>query len=87
MQLCGFEPYEAIRSATSVAARAIGVADHVGSLEPGKLADLLVVRGNALDVVGTLRDRSNLVPVMKGGTPRAQDPLLAAFPEELPLSY
>lgn len=87
VQLCGFEPYEAIRSATSVAALAIGAADHVGSLEPGKLADLLVVRGNPLDGVGILRDRTTLVTVMKGGTRLAQDPLLAAFPEELPLSY
>ena len=43
----GMSPLQAIEAATSLAARACGVADIVGSLEPGKEADLLVVHGNA----------------------------------------
>ena len=43
----GMSPLQAIEAATSIAARACGVADLVGSLEPGKEADLLVVHGNA----------------------------------------
>lgn len=43
----GFSPAEALRSATLHGAEALGVADRKGSLEPGKDADVLVVAGNA----------------------------------------
>jgi imidazolonepropionase-like amidohydrolase len=42
----GFHPLEVIRSATLSGAQALGVADRVGSLEPGKLADMVVVNEN-----------------------------------------
>ncbi len=42
----GFHPLEVIRSATLAGAQALGVADRVGSLEPGKLADMVVVKEN-----------------------------------------
>ncbi len=42
----GFHPLEVIRSATLAGAQALGVADNVGSLEPGKLADMVVVKEN-----------------------------------------
>jgi hypothetical protein len=42
----GFHPLEVIRSATLEGAEALGVADRVGSLEPGKLADMVVVGEN-----------------------------------------
>ncbi len=42
----GFHPLEVIRSATLAGAEALGVADRVGSLEPGKLADMVVVKEN-----------------------------------------
>lgn len=44
----GFHPLEVIRAATLNGAQALGAADHIGSIEAGKLADLLVVAENPL---------------------------------------
>ena len=44
----GFHPLEVLRSATLWGAETLGVADQVGSVEPGKLADLVVVEANPL---------------------------------------
>lgn len=48
MVAAGMSPMAAIMAATSVAARACGVDGEVGSLEPGKVADVVVVRGDPL---------------------------------------
>lgn len=45
----GFHPLEVIRSATLLGAQALGVADQIGSVEPGKLADLVVVGENPIE--------------------------------------
>jgi Amidohydrolase family len=42
----GFHPLEVIRAATLKGAEALGMADKVGSIEPGKLADMVVVGEN-----------------------------------------
>ena len=42
-------PMEAIVSATRTNAELIGMLDQLGTLEPGKLADLIVVDGNPLE--------------------------------------
>lgn len=60
----GQSAMEAIRSATSVAAELIGRDDRVGSIEPGKLADLVAVDGDVLEDVSRLED---VAFVMKGG--------------------
>jgi imidazolonepropionase-like amidohydrolase len=44
----GFHPLEVIRSATLSGAQALGQADRLGTIEPGKLADLVVVAENPL---------------------------------------
>ena len=44
----GFEPFEALRGATIDGARYFGMADDIGSIEPGKLADLAVIDGDLL---------------------------------------
>ncbi len=44
----GFHPLEVIRSATLNGAEALGVADQIGTVEPGKLADLVIVGENPL---------------------------------------
>ena len=44
----GFHPLEVIRSATLYGAEAIGMDDEIGTIEPGKLADLVIVGENPL---------------------------------------
>ena len=44
----GFHPLEVIRAATLKGAEALGRADRIGTVEPGKLADLVVVEENPL---------------------------------------
>jgi hypothetical protein len=45
----GFHPLEVIRSATLMGAEALGAADKIGTVEPGKLADLVIVEENPLE--------------------------------------
>jgi hypothetical protein len=48
LQEAGFHPLEVIRSATWHAAGVLGMQDRIGSIRPGKLADLVVVEHNPL---------------------------------------
>jgi len=54
--LAGLTPAEALRCATINGARALGVGDQLGSLDEGKLADLLVVAGDPLEEITATRD-------------------------------
>jgi imidazolonepropionase-like amidohydrolase len=58
-------PMAAIQSATSVAAELMGWSDRVGSIAPGKYADLIAVEGDAM---ANLASFSRVAFVMKGGT-------------------
>ena len=60
----GMRPMDAIRSATSVAAEHMGLSADVGAVAPGRVADLVAVRGNPLEDAGVLRDA---VMVMQAG--------------------
>jgi imidazolonepropionase-like amidohydrolase len=62
----GFTPLEAIRCATLWGAELMRMQDRIGSLVPGKLADLVVVDGDPLADITILQDRARL-SVMKGG--------------------
>jgi len=46
----GLSPVQALHAATGSAAQLLGIADDVGTITPGKVADLVVVAGSALDV-------------------------------------
>jgi imidazolonepropionase-like amidohydrolase len=51
----GLTPVEVLRAATMVSAEAMGVGADLGSVEPGKLADLTVIDGNPLQNIKDLR--------------------------------
>jgi imidazolonepropionase-like amidohydrolase len=61
----GMGAARAVRCGTSEAARLVGVFDQVGSLEPGKRADLIVVDGNPVEDISVLQRAVRLV--MKAG--------------------
>jgi len=63
----GMSPMQAILSSTSAAARLIGIQDQVGTIEEGKLADLLLFKGDPLRRIDLLRDRSRIIGVMQSG--------------------
>jgi len=63
----GMSPMQAILASTSAAARLIGIQDQVGTVEKGKLADLLLFEGNPLRRIDLLRDRSRIIGVMQAG--------------------
>lgn len=63
----GMSPMEAILTSTSAAARLIGIDDQVGTIEPGKQADIVFIEGNPLKKINLLSDRSRIVGVMKAG--------------------
>lgn len=44
----GFHPLEIIRSATLYGAQALGIDKELGTVEPGKLADLVIIKENPL---------------------------------------
>lgn len=60
-------PMEAIVSATRTNAEMLRIADSVGTIEAGKLADLLVVDGDPLQDIGVLSDRTALRRVVQSG--------------------
>jgi imidazolonepropionase-like amidohydrolase len=67
----GFTPLETIRCATKTGAEIMGRAHEFGTVEPGKLADVLVVDGDVLSDISLLEDRSRFVAVMQGGVIKA----------------
>ena len=65
----GLTPLEALRTATTANAAALGAAGDLGAIAPGKLADLVMVDGNPLADIRALR---RVTRVMKDGTVHTQ---------------
>ena len=57
----GLSPADAIRTATAVPAEAMGVGAELGTIEPGKLADLTIVDGNPLVNIGDIRRTRHVI--------------------------
>lgn len=57
----GFTPLEAIQAATSVPARVMGMEKDLGTVEAGKVADLVIVEGNPLERISNIRNTKFVV--------------------------
>ena len=75
----GLSNHRALRAATLDGAAAIGLEEEIGSLEEGKLADLLILEGNPLE---DLRNTNTLTHVMKNGRLYDADTLDEVWPRE-----
>jgi imidazolonepropionase-like amidohydrolase len=80
MVLAGIPPAAALRIGTINGARALGVSDRLGTIEPGKLADLFVVRGNPLE---DIRHTHDIRLVIKDGKTYDPAALLASVKGKL----
>jgi len=67
----GFTPMEVLRCATRTGAEIMGRAHEIGTLETGKLADVLVVDGDVLADISILEDRTRFIAVLQGGVIKA----------------
>jgi imidazolonepropionase-like amidohydrolase len=67
----GFSPLETMTCATKTGAEIMGRDAEFGTLEPGKLADVLVVDGDVIADISVLEHRSRFIAVMQGGTIKA----------------
>jgi imidazolonepropionase-like amidohydrolase len=63
----GMTPMQAIVASTKMAAACLGLEADLGTLEVGKLADLLVVDGDPIREIGILDEKEKIALVMKGG--------------------
>lgn len=67
----GLTPLEVLRCATQTGAEILGRGHELGTLEPGKLADVLVVDGDVVADIRLLEDRRRFVAVVQGGLIKA----------------
>ena len=72
----GLEPWQALETATSMAAKAWHLDAYLGTLEPGKIADLIMVSGDPLK---NIHDTVNVQYVMKNGNLMSAEQILGPF--------
>ncbi|MEE8158579.1 MAG: amidohydrolase family protein, partial [Dehalococcoidia bacterium] len=63
----GMTPMQVLMSATGLAAQCLGMEKEIGTVEKGKLADLVVVDGDPLQDIKVLLDKARIKMVLKGG--------------------
>ena len=64
----GMSPLEAIRAGTLHAAQLLRLEESLGTIEPGKIADLVVCDGDPVTDIGILGEPDNIVLVVQGGS-------------------
>ncbi len=75
----GLSPLDVIKCATKTGAEIMGRGDEFGTVEVGKLADLLVVDANVEEEISALEDRRRFIAVLQGGFVRAGRLATATF--------
>jgi len=64
---CGFTPREALRIGTGDTARALGMEEQIGTLVPGKQADLVLVKKEVLEDITVFLDPENILLTFTAG--------------------
>jgi len=72
----GIAPWQALETATSLPAKAFGLSKDLGTIEPGKLADLIIVAGDPLK---NIDDAAKVQCVMKNGFLQSVGAIMAPF--------
>ncbi len=72
----GLQPWQALETATSMAARTYGLEKDLGTLEPGRLADLIIVAGDPLK---NINDVTRVECVAKNGNLQSVAAIMAPF--------
>lgn len=67
----GFSILDTLKCATKTGAEIFGRGDELGTLEAGKLADVLIVDGDVASDISLLEDRSQFIAVMQSGVVKA----------------
>ncbi|MFN9717899.1 MAG: amidohydrolase family protein [Planctomycetota bacterium] len=67
----GFSPLEVLTCATKNGAKILGRLNEFGTIEAGKLADLLIVDGDPISDIRILEDRGRFLAVLQGGLVKA----------------
>ncbi len=79
MAAADLDPHKALHAATRMGAKGIGKGQDLGTIESGKLADLVILRENPLN---DIRNTNTIAYVMKNGRLYEGDTLNEVYPEE-----
>jgi len=75
----GMTPLEGIKAATQTAAEVLKLDKYIGTIESGKIADMIVLKANPLDSLDVLMDKSNIKYVIQDGKIKIEDGMMHNF--------